>query len=123
MDKGVIMQEASPEVIYRDPNNMFTAQFIGTPPMNMLELGGDRVGFRPEKIDIAREGSGAVLRLKGKVLTREMLGSETLYKISLGGDAPNIMVKTDRDGFVYDDDVVLNVAAGGRGHDRYVSAQ
>ncbi len=111
MDKGEIMQEASPEVIYRDPNNVFTAQFIGTPPMNVLKLGDEKVGFRPEKINIASKGTDAVLRLKGKVLTREMLGSETQYKIDLGGDAPNVMVKTSNDSFVYDDDVVLNVAA------------
>ena len=111
MDKGEIMQEASPEVIYRDPNNVFTAQFIGTPPMNVLKLGDEKVGFRPEKINIASKGTDAVLRLKGKVLTREMLGSETQYKIDLGGEAPNVMVKTSNDSFVYDDDVVLNVAA------------
>ena len=111
MDKGEIMQEASPEVIYRDPNNVFTAQFIGTPPMNVLSLGEDRVGFRPEKIDIAEKGTDAVFRLKGKVLTREMLGSETQYKIAVGGGEPNVMVKTAKDNFVYDDEVVLNVAA------------
>ena len=111
MDKGEIMQEASPEVIYRDPNNVFTAQFIGTPPMNVLQLGDEKVGFRPEKINIASKGTDAVLRLKGKVLTREMLGSETQYKIDLGGGAPNVMVKTSNDSFVFDDDVVLNVAA------------
>lgn len=32
MDKGKIQQQASPEVIYNDPNNVFAAQFIGTPP-------------------------------------------------------------------------------------------
>ena len=32
MDHGKIMQEASPLEIYNDPENVFTAQFIGTPP-------------------------------------------------------------------------------------------
>ena len=36
MNEGKIMQKAAPEVIYHDPENIFTAQFIGTPPANEL---------------------------------------------------------------------------------------
>ena len=52
MNKGLIQQEAAPEVIYHDPNNLFTSQFIGTPPMNILNYDkeGIRFGFRPERI-------------------------------------------------------------------------
>ena len=111
MDKGEIMQEASPEVIYRDPNNIFTAQFIGTPPMNVLDLGECKVGFRPEKIIIERQGHGAALARRGHVLTREMLGSETLYKVQLDGEETRVMIKSMDDGFSYDDAVVLSVEA------------
>ena len=38
MDKGRIQQQASPETLYRDPENVFAAQFVGTPPMNILLL-------------------------------------------------------------------------------------
>ena len=31
MNKGVIQQEAPPEVVYREPSNLFAAQFIGVP--------------------------------------------------------------------------------------------
>lgn len=36
MDKGIIQQAASPEVIYNTPANMFVAGFIGSPSMNFL---------------------------------------------------------------------------------------
>ncbi|MCQ2453887.1 MAG: ABC transporter ATP-binding protein [Clostridia bacterium] len=110
MDKGKIMQEASPEVIYRDPNNVYTAQFIGTPPMNVIALDDDKVGFRPEKIVLAdRKLDNMPFAREGVVLTREMLGSETQYKVQMGADT--IMVKTPNDSYKYEDKVVMNVAA------------
>lgn len=110
MDKGRIMQEASPEVIYRDPNNAFTAQFIGTPPMNILPMGEDKLGFRPERVQLGTQRlEGAPFVRKGHILTREMLGSETTYKIQMGDEA--IMVKSPDDSFQYDQDVVLSVRA------------
>ena len=110
MDKGRIMQEASPEVIYHDPNNAFTAQFIGTPPMNILPMGEDKLGFRPERVQLGTQRlEGAPFARKGHILTREMLGSETTYKIQMGDEA--IMVKSPDDTFQYDQDVVLSVRA------------
>ena len=35
MDKGVIMQYGTPDEIYSDPQNIFTARFIGDPGMNI----------------------------------------------------------------------------------------
>ena len=54
MDQGTIMQQAAPEVIYHDPDNIFTAQFIGMPPANILELPGQAgsIGFRPERVKL-----------------------------------------------------------------------
>ena len=110
MDKGRIMQEASPEVIYHDPNNAFTAQFIGTPPMNILPMGEDKLGFRPERVQLGTQRlEGAPFVRKGHILTREMLGSDTTYKIQMGDEA--IMVKSPDDTFQYDQDVVLSVRA------------
>jgi len=50
MNKGVIQQEATPSVIYHDPDNLFTAQFIGSPQMNVIPFANSntRYGFRPE---------------------------------------------------------------------------
>ncbi len=37
MNKGEIMQVGTPLELYEAPQNLFTARFIGTPPMNVLE--------------------------------------------------------------------------------------
>src|SRR5918995_34152 len=36
LDKGVLEQLATPAEIYKDPANLFVAQFIGSPPMNIV---------------------------------------------------------------------------------------
>lgn len=38
MDKGLIQQIGSPEEIYYKPKNLFVANFIGSPPMNILNF-------------------------------------------------------------------------------------
>lgn len=100
MNDGRIMQQGSPRQIYGDPDNVFTAKFIGTPPMNILTAAdcpaswnapdnAAFIGFRPEHA--AFRPSGDCVRLRGHVLTREMLGSETLYKIRT--DCGDVQVK------------------------------
>lgn len=37
LNKGKIQQIDSPEKLYREPNNLFVAKFIGSPPMNTIE--------------------------------------------------------------------------------------
>lgn len=83
MNKGLIQQEAAPEEIYHEPNNLFVAQFIGTPPMNIGELGVDGVkfGFRPESAQTSDTPVDEYLSMEGEIATREMLGSETLYQM------------------------------------------
>lgn len=103
MNGGKIMQQASPEVIYNDPDNIFTARFVGTPPMNICELkdGTGFLGYRPEKCVLSNDEHTMFFRRRGTILTREMLGSETLYKIqlqdsdSIGERAETIMVKSE----------------------------
>ena len=38
MDKGIIQQIGSPKEIYYTPQNLFVANFIGSPPMNILNF-------------------------------------------------------------------------------------
>jgi len=110
MDKGRIMQEASPETIYNDPNNVFTAQFIGTPPMNVIDMpDGNKLGFRPEKISISYAAEKGGFAQRGEILTREMLGSETLYKIQCGEHT--FMAKIDDATFGMGDKVCICVNA------------
>ena len=109
MNRGVIQQEAAPEIIYHDPNNLFTSQFIGTPPMNILDLGRDgaRFGFRPEKIAMGTVNQAAHFAATGKIITREMLGSETIYQVRT--DFGPLMVKSVTDGFRVDNEVHIGV--------------
>ena len=111
MDKGKIMQQGAPEDVYRDPNNIFAAQFIGTPSMNIYPLGenGVRIGFRPEKAMLSREPGNEALTRKCEVLTREMLGSETIYKVQMG--KLGLMVKSTDETFHIGDHCYLSVKA------------
>ena len=111
MDKGKIMQQGAPEDVYRDPNNIFAAQFIGTPSMNIYPLGenGIRIGFRPEKAMLSREPGNEALTRRCEVLTREMLGSETIYKVQMG--ELGLMVKSTDETFHIGDHCYLSVKA------------
>ncbi len=121
LNKGKIMQQGSPWEIYHNPDNVFTAQFIGTPPMNIMktqEINYEHtsfadaayMGFRPEYGVILRDGKVPEekgLVMKGEVITHEMLGTETLYKI----DTPHgrIQVKLFDDSQAVDGQVSLFV--------------
>lgn len=84
MNEGKIQQKASPEVMYKDPDNLFAARFIGSPPMNVCNLDhkGNKFGFRPERVDITDEYvNDTAFIMEGVVVTREMLGHETIYSV------------------------------------------
>lgn len=38
MDKGFLKQYDSPENLYRNPRNLFVAGFVGSPPMNFIQV-------------------------------------------------------------------------------------
>jgi len=83
MDKGCIMQYSSPKEMYHDPQNRYTAQFIGSPAMNIVSslIPQADIGFRPERVHfqkVADEG----LCIKGEILTKEQLGADVNYSIS-----------------------------------------
>ncbi|MBO0958808.1 ABC transporter ATP-binding protein [Neobacillus sp. MM2021_6] len=109
MNQGLIQQEAPPETIYHEPANLFVAQFIGVPPMNIGDLGVDGVkfGFRPESAVGSLERVEAPFSIQGEVVTREMLGSETLYKIKCK-DA-SFMIKSLEDRFAVNQTVYIGV--------------
>jgi len=43
LNHGNIEQVGNPDEIYNDPSNVFVAQFIGTPKMNILKITSDKV--------------------------------------------------------------------------------
>ena len=101
LNAGHVEQIASPEELYARPATRFTAEFIGTPPMNLLSLGdadvsswflahlaGDfpsgnwpslTLGVRPEGMRLAQEGVPA------QVLGIEYLGADSLIGCRIGG--------------------------------------
>ena len=96
MNKGVIQQHDSPLNIYSNPENLFTAQFIGNPTMNLFPCrrmeglidmppGAETVGFRPSKVRLLEAGEEireGDLVTGGPILTRELFGSEIMYRIN-----------------------------------------
>jgi sn-glycerol 3-phosphate transport system ATP-binding protein len=82
MKDGHIQQVGAPEDLYSKPANTFVAEFVGAPPMaliqsNILEgFGTDRtIGVRAENVRIVPQGEG---RLRCSVTESEFLGAETL---------------------------------------------
>ncbi len=107
LDAGRLQQLGAPDTVYQRPANLFVAQFIGSPPMNILdaERNGDalvvaggwriavpsridggsaglKLGLRPEAIDLAlANGDGGQPAV---VLVSEPLGSEVIVNVKLG---------------------------------------
>jgi len=93
MNKGEIQQAASPLDLYNDPENLFTAQFIGTPSMNVLPFAAvdglqarsatpiEHVGFRPEHATLGIGRHDDTVAFEGEIVTRESLGSENVYQV------------------------------------------
>lgn len=124
LDKGKIMQQGTPAEIYQKPANVFTAKFIGAPPMNIL--GGQLMeteavkaamppqahfmGFRAECAGIAEgtvQADENSIALPGTLLTHEMLGDQTIYKVE--SDWGILQVKTFGSETVQYGDVTVTV--------------
>ncbi|QKV20079.1 ABC transporter ATP-binding protein [Oricola thermophila] len=111
---GAIMQVGSPRTLYEKPENLFVAQFIGSPKMNILPCStGDgkfhlpgqgsgpfdrgpgkaavKLGIRPEHIELT-DPEGAVCR--GRVEVTEYLGADTYLYLDCG-EAGQLVVRTD----------------------------
>jgi multiple sugar transport system ATP-binding protein len=81
MRDGLIMQAADPITLYREPDNMFVAGFIGGPPMNLLS---GRVRSENGDLEFVEEGPNALqipLRGKLKALARPYLGKPIVFGI------------------------------------------
>ncbi|WP_028022147.1 ABC transporter ATP-binding protein [Enterovibrio calviensis] len=81
MKDGHIMQTGSPRELYNQPQNTFAAEFIGAPPMALINGGviegsdhATKVGLRTENVRVVDTGQG---RLTCKVAESEYLGEET----------------------------------------------
>jgi sn-glycerol 3-phosphate transport system ATP-binding protein len=93
---GEIVQVGAPEEIYNSPNSVFSAQFIGLPPMNILNLNEidvssldskiysavdsnkniKDIGIRPEHIVFSKKGLPVVVK------SIDYFGGETVFKLT-----------------------------------------
>ena len=114
MKGGKIMQLGSPDQIYNRPENLYVADFIGSPSMNFREgivengnfKGGDLefpmtgysfanesaangaslIGIRPEHVLTGELVAGAPVKMNVKVDLVEPMGSDTLVYAELNGE-------------------------------------
>lgn len=107
MKDGHIQQVGSPSEVFQRPKNMFVAQFIGAPSMNMLagqrfndtvkvddsvsialpmKTNADNVtvGIRPSALMPVEEGAPCLM--EGTVTLVEPLGAETLLYVQVGNN-------------------------------------
>ncbi len=80
LDKGVIQQQGSPKAVYEDPENLFVAGFIGSPPSNILSLDEYSYAIRPEHI-VLHNAAEEHLSLFGNIVSSEHLGYETIHNV------------------------------------------
>nr|WP_306269110.1 sn-glycerol-3-phosphate ABC transporter ATP-binding protein UgpC [Pararhizobium sp. IMCC3301] len=104
MKDGHIQQIGTPFDVFHRPANMFVAQFIGAPSMNMMQgnlqhsvvhleggwqvpvaagsqqAGPVTLGLRPDDLRVSEEDG----QFEGQVSILEPLGSETLVYVSIG---------------------------------------
>jgi multiple sugar transport system ATP-binding protein len=117
LEKGILQQLDTPANIYNDPANLFVAQFIGSPPMNIISgaLDGnvfsaqdarinvvvaDRrdkalLGVRPEDCTIVAPDKGD---LKGEIYTNELIGDHALVTVRQDNDFFAVKAAKDFDG-------------------------
>jgi multiple sugar transport system ATP-binding protein len=98
---GLVQQVGTPYDIFNDPANLFVAQFIGTPPMNVLDgrmlkkahkqlrNAADQqdpsrilLGIRPAHIRVSVDGEGL---FDGTISLVSSLGNEKLLYIGVSG--------------------------------------
>jgi sn-glycerol 3-phosphate transport system ATP-binding protein len=86
MKGGRVLQCGAPEDLYYRPANTFVAEFVGAPPMALIDgpalagfEGASRIGLRAESVSVVEPGHG---RLTCRVTECEFLGSETFIGLS-----------------------------------------
>jgi ABC-type sugar transport system ATPase subunit len=119
LSAGELQQVGTPDEVYDHPANIFVAEFIGSPPMNLMEgtrkgdelvvgdgwrlpasarnganggAGNDgkvTVGLRPEGIEIAADGHPA------EVVAVEPFGSEVIIDVRVADEALKIRAAPD----------------------------
>ena len=125
LSAGRVMQAGSPRELYERPANLFVAQFIGSPKMNVMpaRVENGRVvprgqpgiahdapprgevahlGVRPEHVELTGADRGHV---RGTVQIVEYLGADTFAQVDCG-PAGNVVVRAPGNAAVREDETV-----------------
>jgi multiple sugar transport system ATP-binding protein len=114
MNEGVLQQIDSPKNIYNDPDNLFVAGFIGSPPMNLIhgEIESGNffaegclinnvekdskkdviLGIRPEDMEIVQKGTS---HLEATLYSIELTGDQTIVTSKMGSNF--VTINEDKD--------------------------
>lgn len=105
---GNIEQVGSPIELYKNPQNLFVAGFIGSPKMNFLtgasadKYGAETIGVRPEHLRASKTKG----TWKGVVGVSEHLGSDTFLRVNVDGQEEGLVVRAEGDVELYHGDTV-----------------
>ena len=120
LNQGVMEQYGSPDEIYNNPNNIFVAEFIGSPRMNILKIDKERIkngntinifnsdiqfngykfnddiyiGIRPEHIKVDNSQD---IKAKIKIDLIENLGFDKIIYSSVDGEEFRIKTSSNID--------------------------
>ena len=101
LNEGEIVQQGNPKNLYEKPDNIFTAKFLGNPPMNLINIFVEKdenflssmdekhfipknfknktyLGIRPEDIEISKEG------IKCLINDIDYQGADIVLNLKLG---------------------------------------
>jgi multiple sugar transport system ATP-binding protein len=119
MNQGTVRQVAEPEELYTRPRTTWVAQFIGSPPMNLIDarkrngtvelaegtsvpveakVAADTdtvsLGIRPEDFSVHADSADGHRAITGTVRTVEPLGEFTIVNVDVNGTSVKAKVPT-----------------------------
>jgi sn-glycerol 3-phosphate transport system ATP-binding protein len=115
MNGGRIEQIGTPIEVYRRPETVFVAGFIGSPPMNLIDLDElgpcdlplprdtDLIGIRPGAVDLGA-GSARDLQFDAHVELIETIGDENNVHLRIDGSDRRIVASVSTDQRMQDGD-------------------
>ena len=118
LNAGRVEQIGRPMELYHRPASTFVAEFIGSPPMNLIPLasplgqrmtggsgpeGAATIGLRPEALTV---GPPEDAPLSGPIVLAEALGAETILHVEIQGTATRLTLRASGGAGLGEGDVI-----------------